>query len=204
MMDDLLVEIDTSTLKVSRHFTVTPGQEAGHPGAPAPMSASPRDVTHAGGHGSEPPPPGTSRCSPTWAQPSADGRRVFVACNGSSDIAEIDAASWQMVRRVPAGPGVYNLAVTSDGRLLIASNRRGQSVSVLDAVSGRELARLPTKRRVVHGIAVTHDNRFAFVTVEGIASDPGTVEAIDLAALKTVATVDVPPQAGGVDVLPDR
>jgi DNA-binding beta-propeller fold protein YncE len=204
MMDDLLVEIDTSTLKVSRHFTVTPGQEAGHPGPPPRMSGSPGDVTHAGGHGSEPPPPGANRCSPTWAQPSADGRRVFVACNGSSDVAEIDAASWQMVRRLPAGPGVYNLAVTSDGRLLIASNRRGQSVSVIDAASGRELARLPTKRRVVHGIAVTHDNRFAFVTVEGIASDPGTVEAIDLAALKTVATVDVPPQAGGVDVLPDR
>jgi DNA-binding beta-propeller fold protein YncE len=99
---------------------------------------------------------------------------------------------------------VYNLAVTSDGRLLIATNRRGQSVSIVDAASGCELARLPTKRRVVHGIAVTQDNRYAFVTVEGIASDPGTVEAIDLASLKTVATVDVPPQAGGVDVLPDR
>ena len=128
---------------------------------------------------------------------------MFVACNGSSDIAEIDTTSWQLVRRLPAGPGVYNLAVTSDGRLLIASNRRGQSVSVFDAPSGRELARLPTKRRVVHGIAVTHDNRYAFVTVEGIASDPGTVEAIDVAALKTVGTVDVPPQAGGVDVLPN-
>ena len=42
MMDDTLVEIDTGTLKVSRHFTVTPGQEAGHPGAPAGQAASPR------------------------------------------------------------------------------------------------------------------------------------------------------------------
>jgi DNA-binding beta-propeller fold protein YncE len=204
MMDDLLVEIDTSTLKVSRHFRVTPGEEAGRPGAPSPASAAAGGMRHGAGHGSEPPPPGARTCSPTWAQPSADGRRVFVACNGSSDIVEIDAASWQMVRRLPAGPGVYNLAVTSDGRLLIATNRRGQSVSIVDAASGRELARLPTKRRVVHGIAVTQDNRYAFVTVEGIASDPGTVEAIDLASLKTVATVDVPPQAGGVDVLPDR
>ena len=61
MMDDLLVEIDTSTLKVSRHFTVTPGQEAGHPGAPAGQCPHRRvHAPHAGGHGSEPPPPGAN------------------------------------------------------------------------------------------------------------------------------------------------
>ena len=32
-----------------------------------------------------------------------------------------------------------------------------------------------------------------------IAADPGTVEVIDLRSLKTVATVDVAPQAGGID-----
>ncbi len=35
MMDDTLVEIDTSTLKVSRHFRLTPGAETGHQGPPA-------------------------------------------------------------------------------------------------------------------------------------------------------------------------
>ena len=204
MMDDTLVEIDTGTLKVSRHFTMRPGQEAGHAGAPTPAPATAGDhAAHAAGHGSEPPPPGARTCSPTWAQPSADGRRVFVACNGSSDIVEIDADAWTVVRHIPAGAGVYNLAVTRNGRLLIATNRRGQSVSVIETASGKELARLPTKRRVVHGAAIPADDRFAFITVEGVASEPGTVEVIDLIALKTVATLDLPPQAGGVDVLPD-
>src|SRR5215813_4974962 len=36
MMDDLLVEIDTSTLKVARHFIVTKGKEVGVAGAPRP------------------------------------------------------------------------------------------------------------------------------------------------------------------------
>jgi DNA-binding beta-propeller fold protein YncE len=202
MMDDTLVEIDTGTLKVSRYFTMTPGQEAGHAGAPQPSGASSDGrAPHLAGHGSEPPPPGTRSCSPTWAQPSSDGRRVFVACSGSSDIVEIDANEWNVVRHIQAGPGVYNLAVTRDGRLLLATNRRDQSVSVIEIASGKELARLPTKRRVVHGVAVTDDDRYALVTVEGVASEPGTVEAIDLAALKTLATLDVPPQAGGVDVL---
>jgi DNA-binding beta-propeller fold protein YncE len=203
MMDDTLVEIDTGTLKVSRHFIVTPGKEDGHDGAPPPTSSSSADRSvHAAGHGSDPPPPGTKACSPTWAQPSADGHRVFVACNATSDIAEIDADGWRLMRRIAAGPGVYNLATTHDGHLLIATNRRGQSASVLEVSSGRELARLPTKRRVVHGIAVTPDDRYAFITVEGVSSEPGTVEVIDLAALRTVATLDLPPQAGGVDVLP--
>jgi DNA-binding beta-propeller fold protein YncE len=206
MMDDMLVEIDTSTLKVSRHFTLTPGDETGHQGPPASAASLHGDevahARHAAGHGSEAPAPGTRMCSPTWAQPSADGRHIFVACNGSSDIVEIDSETWTVLRHIPAAPGVYNLAVTRDGRLLLASNRRGQSVSVIETASGKELVRLPTRRSVVHGIAVTGDDRYAFVTVEGVGSEPGTVEVIDLVALKTAGTLDVPPQAGGVDVLP--
>ena len=34
---------------------------------------------------------------------------------------------------------------------------------------------------------------------EGIGAEPGTVEIIDLKAMKTVATVDVPQQAAGID-----
>jgi DNA-binding beta-propeller fold protein YncE len=123
-----------------------------------------------------------------------------VACNKSNDLVEIDAARWTMTRRLPAGDGVYNLAVTHDGRLLVATNKRGQSVSVFDAASGRELARLPTTRRLPSGVAVSPDDRYAFVSVEGVGSQPGTVEVIDLRALRTVATVDVGPQAGGIDV----
>ena len=43
------------------------------------------------------------------------------------------------------------------------------------------------------------DDRYAFVSVEGVGTEPGTVEMIDLQTLKVVATVDVAPQAGGID-----
>ncbi|HSB09101.1 MAG TPA: YncE family protein, partial [Blastocatellia bacterium] len=152
----------------------------------------------AGGHGMETPKPGDTSCSPTWAQPSADGRFVFVACNKSDEIVEIDAASWKATRRIGARPGIYNLAVTADGKL-IATNKRDQSVSVYELKSGRELARIPTKRRVVHGAVVSPDNRYAFISVEGVGSEPGTVEVIDLGSLKTVASVDLPEQAAGID-----
>jgi DNA-binding beta-propeller fold protein YncE len=199
MMNDLLVEIDARTFSVSRHFLLTKGKETGMQGAPAVHSMKPGAGMDINVHGMEPPKPGDVTCSPTWAQPSLDGSSIFVACNKSSEIVEVDANKWSVVRRISAGAGVYNLAVTKDGRLLIATNKRDQSVSVFEIKTGRELARLKTKRKVLHGVAVSPDNRYAFVSVEGIGSEPGTVEIIDLEALKTVATVDVAPQAAGID-----
>ena len=198
MMDDALVEIDARTMAVSRHFMLKKGNEHGESGALAGAGHGGAGGDHTG-HGMEPPKPGDVSCSPTWAQPSADGSKIYVACNKSSDVAEVDAASWTMTRRFPMGPGVYNLATTHDGKLLVGTNKRGQSVSIVDLATGKEVAVLPTKRKVASGVVISPDDRYAFVTVEGIGSEPGTVEIIDLRALRTVASVDVGQQAGGID-----
>jgi len=207
MMDDALVEIDTRTLAVARHFLLKRGAEHGATGSLSGIGNRREPATggqmgiagdHAG-HGMEPPKPGDVSCSPTWAQPSVDGSKVYVACNKSSDVVEIDVPTWTMTRRFPMGPGVYNLAASHDGKLLVGTNKRGQSVSVVDLASGKEIALLPTKRKVASGVVISPDDRYAFVTVEGIGSEPGTVEVIDLRALRTVAVVDVGQQAGGID-----
>lgn len=198
MMDETLVEIDTNTLRPSRHFLLTKGKESGMTGAPSMHNHATSSGHDMSGHGMEPPKPGDTACSPTWAQPSHDGAFVYVACNKSDEIVEIEASSWRVTRRITARPGVYNLAVTKDNRL-IATNKRDQSVSIIDIKQGRELARIPTKRKVIHGAVVSPDDHYAFITVEGIGSEPGTVEVIDLKTMKTVATVDVPPQAAGID-----
>lgn len=206
MMDETLAEIDASTLSVSRHFFLTKGKEMGMLGAPPERGASAHAApgganNDMSGHGMEPPKPGDISCSPTWAQPSRDGARVWVACNASSDLVEIDTKSWTLVRRIPAGPGVYNLATTHDGTRLIATNKRDASVSVFDATTAKELARIPTTRKVVHGIAVSDDDRYAFISVEGVGSEPGTVDVINLSTLEKVASVNVGQQAGGIDFL---
>jgi DNA-binding beta-propeller fold protein YncE len=199
MMDDMLVEIDTRSLKVSRHFLVTKNKEGGVAGPPSMHTSSHAMPGMNSGHGSEAPKPGDNSCLPTWAEPSADGSSVFVACNASSEIVEINATTWQLVRRIPARPGVYSLEATHDGTKLIATNKRDQSVSIYEVKSGRELARVPTKRKVLHGVVVSPDDVFAFVTVEGVGAEPGTVEIIDLSTLKTVTTLDLPPGAAGID-----
>jgi len=204
MMDDLLVEVDAWGLAVARHFQLAPGAEAGMPGAPGGHT----EMTHTGRserdgeregemqahHGGMP----EAVCSPTWAQPAADERSVFVACNRSGEVVEIDLESWTLVRRIPAAPGIYNLEVTSDGRRLVATNKQDHTVSVFDLASGTEIARLPTHRRVVHGVVISPDDRYAFITVEGVGSEPGTLEILDLEAGEFVARVDLPPMSAGV------
>lgn len=195
MMNDLLIEIDTRTLAVSRHFMLAKGKEHGDSGPPHVDHQAAHQTATAPTRATMPP----VSCSPTWAQPSPDGARVFVACNKTSDIVEVDAKSWSLTRRLPAGEGVYNLTTTHDGKLLLGTNKRGQSVSIIDLASGTELARVATLRKVVHGVVVSPDDKYAFVSVEGIGSEPGTLEVIDLAKRARVAAVDLGQMAGGLD-----
>jgi DNA-binding beta-propeller fold protein YncE len=191
MMNDALVEIDADRMAVTRHFMLSAGGEHGMAGPVHAMSPSGKGDGHSMS--------AAITCSPTWAEPSADGRSVWVACNKSNELVEVDAGSWAMKRRIPAGDGIYNLAASRDGRLIVATNKRGQSVSVVDARSGRELARIATTRRVPSGLVISPDSRYAFVTQEGVGSEPGAVDVIDLRTLTRVASVDVGQQAGGID-----
>src|SRR5215469_9830019 len=128
MMNDLLVEVDAERMTVSRSFRVSAGKEQGFEGIPAeehhegmkmPMNMA--GIT----------------CMPTWAQPSSDGSRVYVACNKSNEIVEVDAKEWKLLRRILAGNGVYNLGVTPDGKLLLATNKRDASVSIFEIATAK-------------------------------------------------------------------
>ena len=209
MMDDQLVEIDTRTFAVARRFSVAKGKEgplpagddphAGHvmPGAkPAPPTpvVDPAEVGYTGERHQMAP----ATCSPTWAQPSSDGRKIFVACNKADEILEIDRDPWSITRRLPTGRGVYNLAVTPDGRLLLATLKQGHMFEVFDVKSGKSLARLKTSTTLAHGVAVSSDSRYAFVSSEGKGAEPGKVDVFDLRALALAGSVDVGQQASGI------
>ena len=208
MMDDQLVEIDTRTFAVARRFSVAKGKEgslpagdahAGHvmPGAkpvPATPVVDPAEVGYTGERHAMTP----ATCSPTWAQPSADGHKIFVACNKADEILEIDRDSWSVTRRLPTGRGVYNLAVTADGRLLVATLKQGSLFEIFEIASGKSLARLKTSTTLAHGVAVSPDSRYAFVSSEGKGAEPGKVDVFDLRALALAGTVDVGQQASGI------
>jgi DNA-binding beta-propeller fold protein YncE len=216
MMDDLLVELDIAGAEVHRLFSVRPGAErpvdpqqhrhgqhgaghAQHGRHPAQPGAPPRALEAHGGVTTE----STSVCSPTWAHPSADGARVYVACNRSNEVIEIDVESWTLLRRIETGPNPYNLDVTPDGRLLLVTlkDRTEPSTEVYEIATGRRLARVRNTTVLPHGLAVSSDSRYAFVSVEGVGAEPGKVDVIDLRTFRLVASAEVGQQAGGIDVV---
>lgn len=203
MMDDLLVEIDVATGEVARRFSVAPGREG--PAAAAMQQPAAGDTaagaTHAhAAHGGAPAPDAARVCSPTWAQPSADGAFVYVACNRQAEVLEIDTRSWTLARRIATGENPYNLDVTPDGRLLLVTlkSRTEPATELIELQTGRSLARVPSSTTLTHGLAVTQDSRYAFVSSEGRGAEPGKVDVIDLRAMRVVGSVDVGQQAAGI------
>ena len=191
MMEDQLVEIDTRTFQVSRRFGLAKGKEA-----PIPVAAEVASTDEHGGHTAHAMTPPS--CSPTWAQPSADGRKIYVACNKADEIVELDRESWTITRRFATGRGPYNLAVSPDGRWLVATLKQGGSVQVFDLSSGRSVMLEKSSTTLSHGVVVTPDSRYAFVSSEGVGSAPGKVDVYDLKTMARVGSVDVGQQAGGI------
>ena len=50
-----------------------------------------------------------------------------------------DAAELKLLKEVPVGIGAYNVEPSADGKLVIVTNKKDQSVSLVDAASLTEL-----------------------------------------------------------------
>jgi DNA-binding beta-propeller fold protein YncE len=174
MHSDELLELDVGTLRLLRRAPAG----AGHS-----MTAT-----------------ASGACAPTFVAVSPDDRRLWVACNTGNTLQAWDADSFSKTGEVEVGHGAYNVEPSPDGRLVIVSNKKDQSVSLVDAVSLRELARVPTSKKVVHGIAYSPDGRIAYISCESVGADPGAVDVIDLASRSRVASVPVPGQPTGIAI----
>jgi YVTN family beta-propeller protein len=124
-----------------------------------------------------------------------------VACNYGNSLQVWDAATLTRIKEIALGKGAYNVEPSPDGKLIVVTNKKDQSVSLVDAAGLKEIARIPTSKKVVHGVAFSPDNRLAYISCESIGADPGSVDVIDLAARKLVASIPVPGQPTGITVL---
>lgn len=139
-----------------------------------------------------------SKVKPTWVQPHPQKELIYVAANGTDEILEIDAKEWKIINRMKTGKAPYNLDVTPDGKTLVASYKGDKTTGIWDLETHRELARVENTRKIIHGVAVSPDNRYAFISVEGIGGEPGTMDVIDLKTTKKVASAEIGKQAGGI------
>lgn len=182
MMSDELYEIDAMSFEVSRILNL-----AGESSANEHQMAGKETMQH-----------GMPKAKPTWVYPHPTQPQVYVANNGADEVVEVDLNDWKITRRFPTGKGPYNLEVSNDGKILVVSYKSEGSTGIWDLKKGKELAKIPNSRKVTHGVVISPDSRYAFVSVEGKGGEPGAVDVFDLKKLKHVATAEVGKQAGGI------
>jgi len=193
MNSDELLEIEVATLRITRRVPTGTGHDmnamAGMNHAPAPATA-PAPAAAA-----------DMSCAPTFVSVSPDDRTLYAACNHGNTVQVWDAATLTKRKDIPVGAGAYNVEPSADGRWIIVTNKKAQSFSLIDAQALTEVVRVPTTKKIVHGVAFSPDGRYAFISQESIGADPGAVDMFDLASKKVVATVALPAQPTGISIL---
>ena len=200
MMSDELLVLDPSSFAITRRVPLGSGHPMSaeeHARMEARADSAPR---RAPGAASSTLPGQNPDCLTTYVSVSADDRLIFLACNHSNELQVRDAATLELVRRLPTGAGAYNVEPSPDGRWVVVSNKKAQSVSVFDARTWAEAARIPTSKRIPHGIAFSPDGRYAFISQESVGNDPGALDAIDLTTLTRVASLPLPRQPTGLAI----
>ena len=139
-----------------------------------------------------------SAFKPTWVSPHPSKDLVYVAGNGAAEILEIDTKTWKATRKFMTDKGPYNIDLSPDGKYMVVSYKTAAKTGIWDLETGKELASLDNSQKVTHGVAISSDSRYAFVSVEGKNDDPGMVDVIDLKTLKVIDTAYLGKQAGGI------
>jgi YVTN family beta-propeller protein len=154
-----------------------------------------------------------------------NGRLAFVSLRDENAVAVIDSSKRAVVQKVVVGPVPAQLAVTPDSRSLLVVNHGSRKTP--GAVSFIDLATLTVSARLevgvgAHGIAVSEDGRFAYVTsthanwlsaIEAPREStlqlqhrpepgPNSVAVIDLVERKVIATALTGRGPHGVGVKP--
>lgn len=139
-----------------------------------------------------------SEVKPTWAIPHPLENKVYVAGNGTDEILEVDLDKWEVSNRFKTGKAPYNVDVSPDGKYLVGTYKGSGETGIWDLKKGNEIARVKNTRKVTHGVTISTDSKYAFVTAEGIGGEPGVVDVIDLKKAEKTASVDIGKQAGGI------
>jgi YVTN family beta-propeller protein len=71
-----------------------------------------------------------------------DGSRVYVALGRGNQAAEVDTASFKVLRTFPTGERTWGIALSPDERRLYAASGLSGDLAVIDLASGRRIADL--------------------------------------------------------------
>jgi len=122
---------------------------------------------------------------PHGIEVSRDGRRVWVTCEGSQAVVELDAASGKILKAWKTDQRVSHMVVpTQDEKKLYVANIGSGSVTVIDRASDT-VKSIPTAAGA-EGIALSPDGREVWVTNRGA----NTISVIEVATDNIVASFE--------------
>ena len=139
-----------------------------------------------------------SNVKPTWVIPHPNKNVIYIAGNGSDEIIEVDSDSWKVSKRIKTGKGPYNVEISPNGKYMIATLKSIGSTGIWDLDSGKLLSEVKNSTSVSHGITISPDSKYAFISVEGIGGEPGIVDVIDIKSQTLIDNIEIGKQAGGI------
>ena len=139
-----------------------------------------------------------SKVKPTWVIPHPKENLLYIAGNGSDEIIEVNIDTWKISKRIKAEKGPYNVEISPDGKYMLATLKNSGSTAIWNLKNGSLSKVIRNSTSVPHGIAISADSKYAFVSVEGIGGEPGIVDVIDLENQALIGKVEIGKQAGGI------
>ena len=207
MMSGTLYEIDAMSMELSRTLSTSPPMKMGSKkGKHSSHNMHKMNHSmHASNKKSDKKPMGNMSMNhsmppekPTWVYPHPNDKLLYVVNNGTDNVVEVDVEKWKVTRTFKTDKGPYNCEVSRDGKYLVVTYKSAAKTGVWDLKKGKEIAKFKNTRKVTHGVSISPDSRYAFVSVEGVGKEPGAVEIFDLKNLKAVAVAEIGKQAGGI------
>ena len=179
MMSGELYEIDALSLKISRKLDLEDHSKMNH------NNMKMDEMKH-------------SIVKPTWVIPHPNQDVLYVAGNGSDEIIEVDIDKWDISKRIKTEKGPYNVEISPNGKYMVATLKSVAKTAVWELKSGDLIKTFDNSNSVPHGVAISSDSKYAFISVEGIGGEPGIVDVIDLENQILVDKVEIGKQAGGI------
>ena len=81
-------------------------------------------------------------CPCTWAIPHPSKPFVYITGNGSNEILEVDREKWEVSRKFEAGKAPYNVEITPDGKLLVATYKGEGATGIWNIKKGKEVGKV--------------------------------------------------------------
>jgi YVTN family beta-propeller protein len=108
----------------------------------------------------------TPKYQPKKIYLSQDGNMMYVSCQGTSEIVELDLRKDSVVARIPIQYGPWGEAISPDGSELWVVNYLSNQVQVIGTSTNNTLAVIDSISQYPRAITFTPDGAYAFVACE--------------------------------------